>query len=92
MQYHNHLSLAARPIGALTLDEGREGIEMARVTFDCFESATGTAYPDKDVPCPDCKNFKPALDAYIQQAYVGYCLKLDWPYWRIIPKGWTPGK
>ncbi len=39
---------------------------------------------------PDC--FKPALDAYIQKAYDGYCIKIDWPYWRIIPKGWTPGK
>ncbi len=37
---------------------------------------------------PDC--FKPALDAYIQQAYDGYCTKIDWPYWRIIPKGWKP--
>jgi hypothetical protein len=39
---------------------------------------------------PDC--YKPALDAYIQQAYDGYCTKIDWPYWRIIPKGWKPGK
>jgi hypothetical protein len=39
---------------------------------------------------PDC--FKPALDAYIQKAYDGYCTKIDWPYWRIIPKGWKPGK
>jgi len=39
---------------------------------------------------PDC--FKPALDAYIQKAYDGYCTKIDWPYWRILPKGWKPGK
>lgn len=39
---------------------------------------------------PDC--FKPALDAYIQQAYEGYCTKIDWPFVRIIPKGWKPGK
>lgn len=39
---------------------------------------------------PDC--FKPALDAFIQKAYDGYCTKIDWPYWRIIPKGWKPGK
>ena len=39
---------------------------------------------------PDC--YKPALDAYIQKAYDGYCTKIDWPYWRIIPKGWKPGK
>ena len=39
---------------------------------------------------PDC--FKPALDAYIQKAYDGYCTKIDWPLVRIIPKGWKPGK
>ncbi|MCI0410893.1 MAG: hypothetical protein L0191_20415 [Acidobacteria bacterium] len=39
---------------------------------------------------PDC--FKPALDAYIKQAYDGYCTKIDWPLVRIIPKGWKPGK
>lgn len=37
---------------------------------------------------PDC--YKPALDAHIQKAYDGYCTKIDWPYWRIIPKGWKP--
>lgn len=35
---------------------------------------------------PDC--FKPALDAYVQKAYDGYCTKIDWPFVRIIPKGW----
>ena len=39
---------------------------------------------------PDC--FRPALDAYIRQAYDGYCTKIDWPFVRIIPKGWKPGK
>lgn len=39
---------------------------------------------------PDC--FKPALDAYVQQAYEGYCTKIEWPFVRIIPKGWKPGK
>jgi len=39
---------------------------------------------------PDC--FKPALDAYVAQAYDGYCTKIDWPFVRIIPKGWKPGK
>ena len=38
---------------------------------------------------PEC--FKPALDAYIQKAYDGYCTKIDWPFVRIIPKGWKPG-
>ena len=35
--------------------------------------------------------FKPALDAFIQKAYDGYCTKIDWPFVRIIPKGWKPG-
>jgi hypothetical protein len=39
---------------------------------------------------PEC--FKPALDAYVQQAYDGYCTKIDWPFVRIIPKGWKLGK
>ncbi len=39
---------------------------------------------------PDC--FKPALDAFVRQAYDGYCTKIDWPFVRIIPKGWKPGK
>ncbi len=38
---------------------------------------------------PDC--FRPALDAFIRQAYDGYCTKIDWPFVRIIPKGWKPG-
>jgi len=38
---------------------------------------------------PEC--FKPALDAYIQKAYDGYCTKIDWPFVRILPKGWKPG-
>lgn len=38
---------------------------------------------------PDC--FRPALDAYVRQAYAGYCTKIDWPFVRIIPKGWKPG-
>lgn len=37
---------------------------------------------------PDC--YKPALDAHVQKAYDGYCTKIDWPYWRILPKGWKP--
>ena len=38
---------------------------------------------------PDC--FKPALDAHVAKAYDGYCTKIDWPFVRIIPKGWKPG-
>ncbi|HSB71422.1 MAG TPA: hypothetical protein VLT62_19010 [Candidatus Methylomirabilis sp.] len=38
---------------------------------------------------PDC--FKPALDGFVRQAYSGYCTKIDWPFVRIIPKGWKPG-
>jgi hypothetical protein len=39
---------------------------------------------------PDC--FKPALDGFVRQAYAGYCTKIDWPFVRIIPKGWKPGR
>jgi len=38
---------------------------------------------------PDC--FAPALDPVIAKAYEGYCTKIEWPYARIIPKGWKPG-
>jgi hypothetical protein len=38
---------------------------------------------------PDC--FKPALDGFVRQAYAGYCTQIDWPFVRIIPKGWKPG-
>jgi len=35
--------------------------------------------------------FEPALDPIIAKAYDGYCTKVEWPYARIIPKGWKPG-
>jgi len=62
----------------VTRPEKKEGVRMA-----------------DQAKCPihgvaDC--FKPALDAYVQKAYDGYCTKIDWPLVRIIPKGWKPGK
>ncbi len=58
------------------------------------EKKEATSMADQATKCPihgvpDC--FKPALDAYIAQAYDGYCTKIDWPFVRIIPKGWKPG-
>jgi len=38
---------------------------------------------------PEC--FEPALDPIVAKAYDGYCTKLEYPYVRIIPKGWKPG-
>ncbi len=38
---------------------------------------------------PEC--FKPALDPIIAKSYQGYCTKIDWPFDRIIPKGWSLG-
>lgn len=35
--------------------------------------------------------FRPALDAFIRQAYEGYCTRIDWPFVRVIPRGWKPG-
>jgi hypothetical protein len=41
----------------------------------------------KIVPnCPGCKNFLAALDPEISKAYMGACLKLEWPYNINIPK------
>lgn len=69
---------AAKAAPAVTKSAKKEATRMA----------TQATCPIHGVP--DC--FKPALDAYIQQAYDGYCTKIDWPFVRIIPKGWTPGK
>lgn len=41
----------------------------------------------KIVPnCPACKNFSKALDPEISKAYMGQCMKLEWPYAINIPK------
>lgn len=41
----------------------------------------------KIVPnCPTCKNFMAAKDPEISKAYMGQCLKLEWPYNINIPK------
>ncbi|HEU5393889.1 MAG TPA: hypothetical protein VFV36_03725 [Candidatus Methylomirabilis sp.] len=40
--------------------------------------------------CHDCKHLNPALDPFIQQAYVGQCMKIEWPYALNIPKTGVP--
>ncbi len=70
---------AAVPKAAPPVEKRKEATRM---------SEQGPKCPIHGVP--DC--FKPALDAYVQKAYDGYCTKIDWPFVRIIPKGWTPGK
>jgi hypothetical protein len=41
----------------------------------------------KIVPnCPTCKNFNKSLDPVISKAYMGQCVKLEWPYAINIPK------
>jgi len=35
--------------------------------------------------------FRPAQDAFVRQAYEGYCTRIDWPFVRVIPRGWKPG-
>jgi hypothetical protein len=69
---------ASRATPPVTRTEKKEGVRMA----------DQAKCPIHGVP--DC--YKPALDAYVQQAYDGYCTKIDWPFVRIIPKGWKPGK
>jgi hypothetical protein len=41
--------------------------------------------------CLRCKNLLPALDANIQKAYLGKCLKREWPFTLTIPlqNTWT---
>jgi len=41
----------------------------------------------KVVPdCQNCKNFRPATDPFIKEAYMGACTKIEAPYWVNIPK------
>jgi len=40
--------------------------------------------------CERCQHFEPALDPFIQKVYMGYCLKIEWPFARIIPTGGVP--
>ncbi len=39
--------------------------------------------------CVHCKNLRPALDPVIQQAYLGKCMKREWPFTLAITlQGW----
>lgn len=40
--------------------------------------------------CEQCEHFQPALDAFVQKAFMGYCLKVEYPFMRIIPHGGAP--
>ena len=35
--------------------------------------------------CQTCKNYRKATDPQIARAYMGQCLKLEWPYAINIP-------
>jgi len=40
--------------------------------------------------CVHCKHLRPALDANIQKAYLGKCMKREWPFTLAITlQGWT---
>lgn len=40
--------------------------------------------------CVHCKHLRPALDPNIQQAYLGKCMKREWPFTLAITlQGWT---
>jgi len=43
-----------------------------------------------DCLCVRCKHLRPALDPNIQKAYLGKCVKREWPFTlSITPQGWT---
>jgi len=40
--------------------------------------------------CVRCKHLRPALDPNLQKAYLGQCLKREWPFTLSITlQGWT---
>src|SRR5260370_9341779 len=42
--------------------------------------------------CVRCKHLRPALDPNLQKAYLGICLKREWPFTLSITlQGWTEG-
>ncbi len=49
------------------------------------------AHYNADSLCVRCKHMRPALDANIQKAYLGKCLKREWPFTLSIPlhNSWT---
>lgn len=47
----------------------------------------------KIVPdCKGCQNFSPALDPQISAAYIGQCMKLEYPFAVNIPKDGIEGE
>jgi hypothetical protein len=48
------------------------------------------AYYNAQSLCVHCKHLRPALDPNIQRAYLGQCLKREWPFTLSITlQGWT---
>jgi hypothetical protein len=48
------------------------------------------AHYNTECLCVRCKHLKPALDANIQKAYLGKCVKREWPFTLSITlQGWT---
>jgi len=49
------------------------------------------AHYNPDSLCVRCKNLRPALDSNIQKAYLGKCLKREWPFTMSVPlhNTWT---
>jgi hypothetical protein len=48
------------------------------------------AHYNENCQCVHCKHFRPALDTTIQKAYLGKCMKREWPFTLAITlQGWT---
>ncbi len=48
------------------------------------------AHYNRDCLCVHCKNLRPALDPNLQRAYLGQCLKREWPFTlSVLLQGWT---
>jgi hypothetical protein len=48
------------------------------------------AHYNENCLCVHCKHLRPALDANIQRAYLGKCMKREWPFTLSITlQGWT---
>jgi hypothetical protein len=48
------------------------------------------AHYNENCLCVKCKHLRPALDANIQKAYMGKCLKREWPFTLSITlQGWS---
>lgn len=41
----------------------------------------------ENVQCANCAHFEPALDKTVQQVFMGYCNKRQWPFTEMIPLG-----